>query len=78
MLLSIYKVFNYSSLFLVMIFIVLMLTETVPKEWYLPLVYIGFALLILRIVLRIYTNSYLKKLKEGEASSNNQNEQTDD
>lgn len=61
-----------------MIFIVLMLTETVPKEWYLPLVYIGFALLILRIVLRIYTNSYLKKLKEGEASSNNQNEQTDD
>ena len=61
-----------------MIFIVLMLTEAVPREWFVTLVYIGIGLLVLRIISRIYITSYQKKLKEGELSSNNQNEPTDD
>ena len=73
-----YKIFNYASLAIVMIFIVLMLTEAVPREWFVTLVYIGIGLLVLRIISRIYITSYRKKLKEGELSSNNQNEPTDD
>ena len=73
-----YKIFNYASLAIVMIFIVLMLTEAVPREWFVTLVYIGIGLLVLRIISRIYITSYRKKLKEGELSSNNQNEQTED
>jgi hypothetical protein len=55
-----------------------MLTEAVPREWFVTLVYIGIGLLVLRIISRIYITSYQKKLKEGELSSNNQNEPTDD
>ena len=73
-----YKIFNYASLAIVMIFIVLMLTEAVPREWFVTLVYIGIGLLVLRIISRIYITSYQKKLKEGELSSNNQNESTED
>lgn len=78
MLINIYKIFNYASLIIVFLFIVLMFTETVPKSWFIPMVYIGMVLLVLRIGLRIYMTSYMKKLKEGEPSSNNQNEQTED
>ncbi len=78
MLISFYKIFNYASLAIVLIFIVLMLTEAVPREWFVTLVYIGIGLLVLRIISRIYITSYQKKLKEGELSSNNQNEPTDD
>ncbi len=78
MLINIYKIFNYASLAIVLIFIVLMLTEAVPREWFVTLVYIGIGLLVLRIISRIYITSYQKKLKKGEQSSNNQNEQTED
>ncbi len=78
MLINIYRIFNYASIFVVLIFIVLMFTEAVPKSWFIPMVYVGLGLLVLRIVLRIYMNSYMKKLKEGELSSNNQNKQMED
>ena len=55
-----------------------MITEAVPREWFVTLVYIGIGLLVLRIISRIYITSYQKKLKEGEPSSNNQNESTED
>jgi hypothetical protein len=43
-----------------------MLFELVSKELYMPLLYIGIAILVLRIILRIYLVSYNKKLKRGE------------
>ena len=78
MLINFYKIFNYASLAIVLIFIVLMLTEAIPREWYVTLVYIGIGLLVLRIISRILITSYQKKLKEGDLSSNNQNESTED
>ena len=78
MLINFYKIFNYASLAIVLIFIVLMLTKAVPREWYVTLVYIGIGLLVLRIISRILITSYQKKLKEGDLSSNNQNESTED
>jgi hypothetical protein len=78
LLINFYKIFNYASLAVVIIFIILMLTQAVPREWYVTLVYIGIGLLVLRIISRIYITSYQKKLKEGDPSSNNQNEQTED
>ena len=78
MLINFYKIFNYASLGIVLVFIVLMLTEAIPREWYVTLVYIGIGLLVLRIISRILITSYQKKLKEGDLSSNNQNESTED
>lgn len=78
MLINFYKIFNYASLGIVLVFIVLMLTKTVPREWYVTLVYIGIGLLVLRIISRILITSYQKKLKEENLSSNNQNKSTED
>ena len=58
-----YTIFNYSSIAVVAAFFVLILTETVPREAYIPLLIVTIAILILRVVLRIYLNSYLKRSK---------------
>mgnify|MGYP005841696563 CR=1 FL=1 len=58
-----YKVFNYSSIVLVLIFLVLILTESIPKAANFTLLIITILILAARIVFRIYLLSYLKKTK---------------
>ncbi|NWG27744.1 MAG: hypothetical protein HXY48_04330 [Ignavibacteriaceae bacterium] len=58
-----YKVFNYSSIVVVLIFLVLILTESIPREAYITLLVITIVILVARIVFRIYLHSYLKKSK---------------
>ncbi|OGU32758.1 MAG: hypothetical protein A2057_15485 [Ignavibacteria bacterium GWA2_35_9] len=49
-----YDFFNYSSLIIVFILLVLMLTRSVPTGWFIYFVSFGILLLIVRIILRIY------------------------
>lgn len=58
-----YSIFNYSTIAIVAVFLILILTETVSKEFYEVLLYITIGILVARIWLRIYLNSYLKKSK---------------
>ncbi len=58
-----YNIFNYSTIAIVVVFLVLILTETISREMYVPLLVITVIILIARIALRIYLNSYLKKSK---------------
>jgi len=58
-----YNIFNYSTIAIVIVFLVLILTETVPREMYVTLLVITVIILIARIALRIYLHSYLKKSK---------------
>jgi hypothetical protein len=61
-----YTVFNYSTIVIVIVFLILILTETVPRELYWSLLYITIGILIARITLRVYLQSYLKKNSKGE------------
>jgi FlaA1/EpsC-like NDP-sugar epimerase len=58
-----YTVFNYSSIAVVIIFLVLILTESIPREMYVTLLIITVIILVARVALRIYLHSYLKKSK---------------
>jgi len=58
-----YKIFNYSTIAIVAVFFILILTETVPREAYIPLLILTIIIFVLRIIFRIYLNSYLKKSK---------------
>jgi FlaA1/EpsC-like NDP-sugar epimerase len=58
-----YNIFNYSTIAIVIVFFVLILTETVSREMYVTLLVITVIILIARIALRIYLHSYLKKSK---------------
>jgi hypothetical protein len=61
-----YAVFNYTTIAVVIIFLVLILTESIPREAYVTLLVVTIIILIARIGLRIYLNSYLKKNSKGE------------
>jgi len=61
MFLKFYTVFNYTSIVLVVIFLILILTESVPREAYMAILVITVIILITRVVLRIYLHSYQKK-----------------
>jgi len=61
-----YKIFNYSTIVIVIVFLVLILSETVSRETYWILLYITIGILIARIALRIYLQRYLKKNSKGE------------
>jgi len=63
MFIKFYTIFNYSTIAVVTVFLILILTETVSKEMYVPLLAVTIIILILRIALRVYLNSYLKKGK---------------
>ena len=58
-----YSIFNYSTIAIVVVFLILILTETVSREMYVTLLVITVIILIARIGLRIYLQSYLKKSK---------------
>lgn len=60
-----YKIFNYSTIVIVAIFLILVITETIPKETYLTLLIITIVIFFARIGLRVYLHLYQKK-SEGE------------
>jgi hypothetical protein len=61
-----YNIFNYSTIAIVVVFLILMLTNAVSKESYLPLLYVTIGILVARVALRIYLHSYLKKNSKGD------------
>jgi hypothetical protein len=61
-----YTIFNIVTIAIVVVFLVLILTDSVPREWYIPLLIITIVIFILRIAVRIYLQSYLKKNSKGE------------
>ncbi len=63
MFLKFYNIFNYATLVIVAIFLVLILTETVSRDIYVTLLITTIIILIARIGLRIYLHFYLKKSK---------------
>ena len=58
-----YKIFNYSTIVIVAIFLILVLTETIPKETYLTLLIVTIVIFLARIILRVYLHFYLQKSK---------------
>ena len=63
MFLKFYNIFNYSTIGIVVVFLILILTETVSKEMYVTLLIVTVIILLARIGLRIYLHSYIKKSK---------------
>jgi FlaA1/EpsC-like NDP-sugar epimerase len=66
MLVKYYTIFNYSTIAIVIVFLILILTESVPRETYITFLVITIIILIARIAARVYLNSYLKKNSKGE------------
>ena len=61
-----YTIFNYLTIGIVAVFLVLILTETVPRETYITLLILTIMILVARIAARVYLNLYLKKNSKGE------------
>jgi cell division protein FtsW (lipid II flippase) len=59
-----YDIFNYGSIAIVFIVLILMLAKAVPVEWFVPLAAFAIVLLIIRIFLRIYISVQNRKKKE--------------
>jgi predicted membrane channel-forming protein YqfA (hemolysin III family) len=59
-----YKYFNYGSIIVIAILLLLMLTETVPKESFFGILIFAIALLLLRVIFRVYFVMKSKKAKE--------------
>ena len=66
MFLKYYTIFNYSTIAIVIVFLILILTESVAKETYVIFLVITIIILVARIAARIYLNSYLKRNSKGE------------
>jgi len=65
LILKYYNIFNYGSIVLVFLLLMAMVFKLVPTELFMPLLYFGIAILVLRIILRIYLVSYNKKKQKG-------------
>ncbi|MEJ2104584.1 MAG: hypothetical protein P8X47_08415 [Ignavibacteriaceae bacterium] len=61
-----YNIFNYTSIAVVVVFLVLILAKLVSPKTYVVLLVITLVIFLARIGLRIYLHSYLKKNREGE------------
>jgi len=61
-----YNIFNYASIAIVVVFLILILAEWVSPKTYIFLLVITLIIFLARIGLRIYLHSYLKKNREGE------------
>lgn len=66
MLLKFYNIFNYTSIAIVVVFLILILAKWVSPETYIVLLIITLVIFLARIGLRIYLHSYSKKNREGE------------
>jgi low temperature requirement protein LtrA len=61
-----YKYFNYGTIILVAVLLILVLTNTVPKDFYVPILVFTIVIFILRIIARVYYSMQLrKKNREG-------------
>lgn len=49
-----YKYFNYGSIALIAVLLLLMLTETVPKESFFGILVFAIVVLLLRVLFRVY------------------------
>ncbi|MCL6494984.1 MAG: hypothetical protein K6T54_09445 [Ignavibacterium sp.] len=58
-----YTYFNYGSITFVAVLLVLILTNSVPKEYYIPLLVVAIIIFILRIIFRVII---IKKIRERE------------
>jgi hypothetical protein len=58
-----YTFFNYGSITFVAVLLVLILTNSVPKEYYIPLLVVAIIIFILRIIFRVII---IKKIRERE------------
>lgn len=56
-----YKYFNYGTIAIVTILLVLILADIIPKDFYIPLLIFTVAIFILRIAARIYISVQSKK-----------------
>lgn len=57
-----YKYFNYGSLIFAAILVVLLFMDSVPRNWYVPLLVVMVIVFILRIVARFYFTKQSKKM----------------
>ncbi|AFH49262.1 Hypothetical protein IALB_1554 [Ignavibacterium album JCM 16511] len=58
-----YTYFNYGSIAFVAVLLIVILTNSVPKEYYIPLLVVAIIIFILRIIFRIMI---IKKIRERE------------
>jgi len=56
-----YKYFNYGTIILVAILLVLVLANIVPKDMYIPVLVFTIVIFILRIVARVYYSMQIRK-----------------
>lgn len=58
-----YTYFNYGSIAFVAVLLLVILTNSVPKEFYIPLLVVAIIIFILRIIFRVII---IKKIREKE------------
>ncbi|BDQ01876.1 hypothetical protein [Ignavibacterium sp.] len=58
-----YVYFNYGSIAFVAVLLLVILTNSVPKEYYIPLLVVAIIVFILRIIFRVII---IKKIRERE------------
>lgn len=61
-----YKVFDYGSIGIIAVLIILVLFNVVPKDWFITLLIISLILLVVRIILKAYIIYKQKNQKNGE------------
>ena len=58
-----FEIFSYATIGLVFILLILMLTKTIPVEWYYYVLGFSILLLVIRLIFRIYFAVQDRKLK---------------
>ena len=59
------NIVNYGTIVVILILIVLVYFKLVPDTWFVPLLYLSIALLIIRIIFRVYFIRKNKKIEKG-------------
>jgi len=61
-----YKVFDYGTIVIIAVLIILVFFNLVPKDWFITLLVLSFVLLVFRIIFKAYIIFQQKKQKNGE------------
>jgi len=56
-----FNIYTYISLSIIILLLALMLTRTLPVEYYVPVLIVSLVLFVIRLVLRIYLSVQDKK-----------------
>ena len=59
------NIVNYGTIVVILILIIIVFFKLVPDTWFVPLLYLSVALLIIRIIFRVYFIRKNKKLEKG-------------